>query len=169
MGQLEKYGLYVLCLVIFLILGVAIWGEPDPALAGRANAAALPAAPPAALPDPDVDLNALMSPVPRPEAGAPRDGADDGSLPVGPGADGTRPTGPAAGEREAGPAPRDADSQVAPLAGRAKHTIRHGDRLEDLAAQLGDRRYVALLRELNPGRQPERRRPGREIAMPRAA
>ena len=26
MGQLEKYGLYVLCLVIFLILGVAIWG-----------------------------------------------------------------------------------------------------------------------------------------------
>ena len=28
MGQLEKYGLYVLCLVIFLILGVAIWGEP---------------------------------------------------------------------------------------------------------------------------------------------
>src|SRR5262249_18440166 len=30
MGQLEKYGLYVLCLVIFLILGVAIWGG-DPA------------------------------------------------------------------------------------------------------------------------------------------
>ncbi|MCA8957167.1 MAG: LysM peptidoglycan-binding domain-containing protein [Planctomycetes bacterium] len=26
MGQLERYGLYVLCLVIFLILGVAIWG-----------------------------------------------------------------------------------------------------------------------------------------------
>ena len=26
MGQLEKYGLYVLCLVIFLILGVAVWG-----------------------------------------------------------------------------------------------------------------------------------------------
>jgi LysM repeat protein len=30
MGQLERYGLYVLCLVIFLILGVAIWGTgPD--------------------------------------------------------------------------------------------------------------------------------------------
>ena len=29
MGQLEKYGLYVLCLVIFLILGVTIWGDPD--------------------------------------------------------------------------------------------------------------------------------------------
>lgn len=27
MGQLERYGLYVLCLVIFLILGVAIWGD----------------------------------------------------------------------------------------------------------------------------------------------
>ncbi len=33
MGQLERYGLYVLVLVIFLILGVAIWGE-DPAEAG---------------------------------------------------------------------------------------------------------------------------------------
>ena len=28
MGQLEKYGLYVMCLVIFLILGVTLWGEP---------------------------------------------------------------------------------------------------------------------------------------------
>ena len=27
MGQLERYGLYVLCLVIFLILGIAIWGD----------------------------------------------------------------------------------------------------------------------------------------------
>ncbi len=26
MGQLEKYGLYVLCLLIFLILGVTLWG-----------------------------------------------------------------------------------------------------------------------------------------------
>lgn len=32
MGQLERYGLYVLCVVIFLILGVALWGG-DPALA----------------------------------------------------------------------------------------------------------------------------------------
>ncbi|MHC4514636.1 MAG: LysM peptidoglycan-binding domain-containing protein [Planctomycetota bacterium] len=31
MGQLERYGLYVLCLVIFLILGIAIWGDsPQP-------------------------------------------------------------------------------------------------------------------------------------------
>ena len=36
MGQLEKYGLYVLCLVIFLILGVAIWGG-DPATQPPAN------------------------------------------------------------------------------------------------------------------------------------
>ena len=36
MGQLEKYGLYVLVVVIVLILGVAIWGdgrtEPDDVL-----------------------------------------------------------------------------------------------------------------------------------------
>ncbi len=36
MGQLERYGLYVLCLVIFLILGVAIWGG-DPQAAGTGN------------------------------------------------------------------------------------------------------------------------------------
>ncbi len=29
MGQLERFGLYVLCLVIFLILGVAIWGDGE--------------------------------------------------------------------------------------------------------------------------------------------
>ncbi len=35
MGQLERYGLYVLCLVIFLILGVAIWGgDPQAARTG---------------------------------------------------------------------------------------------------------------------------------------
>lgn len=36
MGQLERYGLYVLCLVIFLILGVAIWGG-DPQAAGTGD------------------------------------------------------------------------------------------------------------------------------------
>ena len=41
MGQLEKYGLYVMCLVIFLILGVTLWGEPANATrtAGREEAA----------------------------------------------------------------------------------------------------------------------------------
>lgn len=41
MGQLEKYGLYVMCLVIFLILGVTLWGEPANATrtAGREQAA----------------------------------------------------------------------------------------------------------------------------------
>lgn len=34
MGQLERYGLYVLCVVIFLILGVALWGG-DPAMAAK--------------------------------------------------------------------------------------------------------------------------------------
>ena len=29
MGQLERYGIYVLSLIIFLILGIAIWGD-DP-------------------------------------------------------------------------------------------------------------------------------------------
>lgn len=33
MGQLERYGLYVLVVVIFLILGVALWGGDEPAAA----------------------------------------------------------------------------------------------------------------------------------------
>ena len=37
MGQLEKYGLYVMCLVIFLILGVTLWGEPANANKTRAK------------------------------------------------------------------------------------------------------------------------------------
>src|SRR5262245_54283598 len=55
MGQLEKYGLYVLCLVIFLILGVTIWGGGEvPANPGRTTSAAIhaPGSPPAASPQP---------------------------------------------------------------------------------------------------------------------
>ena len=37
MGQLEKYGLYVMCLVIFLILGVTLWGEPATARSSSAR------------------------------------------------------------------------------------------------------------------------------------
>ena len=49
MGQLEKYGLYVLCLVIFLILGVTIWGGGDLPPPGKNSTAAIKA--PAARPD----------------------------------------------------------------------------------------------------------------------
>ncbi|MBK8099700.1 MAG: LysM peptidoglycan-binding domain-containing protein [Planctomycetes bacterium] len=37
MGQLEKYGLYVLVLLAFLIIGVAIWGKPSEAGGGTPN------------------------------------------------------------------------------------------------------------------------------------
>jgi|GEM_PF-6506386 len=40
MGQLEKYGLYVMCLVIFLILGVTLWGEPANAKKAKVRAEA---------------------------------------------------------------------------------------------------------------------------------
>ena len=39
MGQLEKYGLYVLCLVIFLILAVTIWPGDVAASPEQRNAA----------------------------------------------------------------------------------------------------------------------------------
>ncbi|MCA8941617.1 MAG: LysM peptidoglycan-binding domain-containing protein [Planctomycetes bacterium] len=37
MGQIERYGLYVLVLVIFLILGVAIWGDDSQAVTTPPN------------------------------------------------------------------------------------------------------------------------------------
>ena len=55
MGQLEKYGLYVLCLVIFLILGVAIWGgDAAPVHAGNSPLAGNVAAPPGGNPAPAI-------------------------------------------------------------------------------------------------------------------
>lgn len=42
MGQLEKYGLYVLCLVIFLIVGVSIWGVDMPDANRARNGARTP-------------------------------------------------------------------------------------------------------------------------------
>ena len=47
MGQLEKYGLYVLVLLAFLIIGVAIWGKPSEASGGPPNnALSAPGTPP---------------------------------------------------------------------------------------------------------------------------
>ncbi|MHC5062530.1 MAG: LysM peptidoglycan-binding domain-containing protein [Planctomycetota bacterium] len=41
MGQLERYGLYVLVLVIFLILGVAIWGDEPQASDGTGGGSSI--------------------------------------------------------------------------------------------------------------------------------
>ena len=82
MGQLEKYGLYVMCLVIFLILGVTLWGEPANAKKAKVRAEAAiisgavdgPAKPvEASFRRPSKRIEDLLKPEPRPKA-APRSG-----------------------------------------------------------------------------------------------
>lgn len=79
MGQLEKYGLYVLCLVIFLILGVTIWGGGDvPPSRRTTTTTGLNATAPLTEPKRTAsevatapDLDALLRPAARPQIAKP--------------------------------------------------------------------------------------------------
>ena len=184
MGQLEKYGLYVLCLVIFLILGVAIWGEPAHASTAEQQARTSPPARGVA-PDkatPELDLKALMSPVGkpgpavpaadagsggRPESGKPDAKSGDGKAGEGKAAEGK------AGEGKAEHARSDKGAESAPAPKPESHPlyiVKSGDTLESIARQkLGDSKHVALLEQLNPKVQPARLQIGQEIVLPTAA
>jgi len=168
MGQLEKYGLYVLCLVIFLILGVALWGEPAAAgESGQRNATAPKSSAGSVSPsNGDIPLRDLLANAPRPENGP---SAENG------GGDGGR------GDKQKGGAERDGSKGAAPQAparaepaapkpeGRGSHKIIAGDTLEGIAKGLGDVRLVPLLVQLNPGITPEKMRVGKALALPTAA
>lgn len=90
MGQLEKYGLYVLCLVIFLILGVTIWGGGDvPPPRRTATTTGLNATASVAEPGRTVsevakapDLDALLRPAPRPQITTPANQVRPGGQPA---------------------------------------------------------------------------------------
>lgn len=111
MGQLEKYGLYVLCLVIFLILGVTIWGEPAAALkkthsdnvAIRANALGIepnvPTATPATAPGPanQGNFNRVLTNGAGGDSGLIDSWLKPGARPPKPGSSGTRSGGTGSG------------------------------------------------------------------------
>ena len=172
MGQLEKYGLYVLCLVIFLILGVALWGEPAAGAESSTKNAVAPKGPAAGsvLPSTgDIPLRDLLANAARPANGTqPETGGGDGGK--GDGNKGERPKGDAG--RSAAPEPQtpagDPKSAPKPEA-RGSHKIVAGDTLEGIAKGLGDVRLVPLLVQLNPGITPEKMRVGKSLALPTAA
>jgi LysM repeat protein len=163
MGQLEKYGLYVLCLVIFLILGVTIWGGDEvrparsvaPALPIRADVAApLPEAPKALA---SVAEGILLQPAPEParpiaiDSGARAGGAGvvDGLL-VG-------------SDEPAALAPK-------PVAVPAVYTVQEGDTFGSIAkAKLGKESRWPEIQRLNPSVQPSKLRQGQELKLPTAA
>ena len=181
MGQLEKYGLYVLCLVIFLILGVTIWGDPASAspkqeegkvaarvsvvrgdLSGRQLTADGNGGSVANLPlGSATDLDALLGPpIARPPEVRDLNNSGGGVNPA--------PTPPeppiAESEPVAVPPPPRAAAKT------TKYIVRKGDILGRIAQkQLGSARFDKLIKQLNPGIKPRNLRPGQVILLPSKA
>lgn len=173
MGQLEKYGVYVLCLVIFLIIGVAIWGDdnvadprksPAPRTAREATsnltAPGSGAAPVGGAP---FKLDELIEPEtkrdPAKAKDAPVAGGDDKPSPDKPGTD------PKAGANET-PAPQSGGTKPATETPRT-YRVQSGDSFDSIARTvLGDASRRAELERLNPTVKPTRMRVGQELVLP---
>lgn len=177
MGQLEKYGLYVLCLLIFLILGVTLWGSGEigakekkarldsndlNATAGAkgSKAAQLAKSGPAksgpAESGPErvgqkPDFRALLKPNDAPRK-APEKKPDTPKPGVGGGTVTTEPI---------------VTPPVTPPATRQTHEIVRGDSFERVALQrLGDRRLFVEIARLNPNVDPRKMLPGQKLQLP---
>ena len=170
MGQLEKYGLYVMCLVIFLILGVSLWDVGDPPSSSKQTPALTevankPAPSNAAAGGDPLMVDSLFKPTERPTG---RDGKPPSKQPAG---DAPRPdvnakeasadkTTPPSTE----PAKPAADSK------RPTYKVRDGDTFESIAkSKLGSAALRTEIEKLNPGVKPTRLRLNQEIVLPSAA
>jgi nucleoid-associated protein YgaU len=174
MGQLEKYGLYVLCLVIFLILGVTIWGggdAPPPRSTAAIHAPNGPAAPPATGGSSTNTTNVAATPKsidelfpsdPRIDSGAggAREASSGRQEPL---AGGDPTKAPTTGGETKDPAPKPETRVVA-------YKVQDGDTYESLArTKLGKASLWTEIQRLNPAIKPEKLRPGQEIQMPTTA
>jgi len=184
MGQLEKYGLYVLCLVIFLILGVSIWGGGDlppqnrrgnspanselkagtqPAGTGKAEAPAVGLG----------ELADLLRPADRPKVepkGDPKKGdpKSSGGSPVN--ASVTK-GGENPGDKAAPPTGEVA-KPVAPVAdvARKTHKVQSGDTFESISKlHFGSSALRAEIGKLNARLEPTKLKLGQEVLLPTAA
>ena len=165
MGQLEKYGLYVLCLVIFLILGVTIWGGDEVAPA-RPTPIAQPIRADRSAPAPEAQralasvADEVLGILQTPNAAAPsqRGLAVDS-------------TGSAANAAAIVDSVLDAPSPApAPVAVPAVYVVQDGDTFGSIAkAKLGKESRWPELQRLNPAVQPSKLRKGQELKLPTAA
>ena len=179
MGQLEKYGLYVLCLVIFLILGVAIWGEP---VAAQGRVTTSVGQQPVVGQSQNMggsaasnlgDLQALMRPATRPGSApqlprsaepADRDRSTQPESTVG--SDGAR-SSEGSSTVAANVAPAPAAGAATLEATQRTYVIRSGDTLSEIAQdQLGSMRFAPLLLQLNPGIRADRLPLGKKLRLP---
>lgn len=179
MGQLEKYGLYVLCLVIFLILGVTIWGGGDaqpgnrspavPILApGGSGQTAPPATQAAALSRSLEEL--LSSGAPTGQGGG---GKSTGSNTGGKQGGTAEASAQLGGETAPGASPAGGganDPSAKPPSnepGRVAYRVQEKDTLESVArTKLGNAALWPEIQKLNPGLEPTKMRAGKEIWLP---
>lgn len=184
MGQLEKYGLYVLCLVIFLILGVTIWGDggvtpqrrtaaPSGLNAGAATpnrGTELAAHPGNGGSVGAPNLAALLQPTPRTtppprEVRSSESGGTDtvGTLNAGGGA--AKPIA------NSGPVASDKPALVVepPVEPTRTYKVKAGDSFESIAkAVLGSASLRTEIARLNPDVRPERLQIGHVLVLPGA-
>jgi len=182
MGQLEKYGLYVLCLVIFLILGVTIWGGGDlpqnlnrgkaptnsdllartasNAPLGKTGQAEVVLAP---------DIEALLRPADRPKSEPKKDEPKKGEAkPVEASGGKNSGTGGEAGKPVA-PKPETALPPPTEVA-RKTHKIQSGDSFESISKQhFGSAALLNEIARLNSRLVPTKLKPGTEVLLPTAA
>jgi LysM repeat protein len=174
MGQLEKYGLYVLCLLIFLIIGVSIWGEPANAATDpgpKNETAKVTKADKPAMPR--VDLKELVSPVKPPASPVSTKGAE---APPSPLADALLDGTGSGGTKDAKKSDKN-DAKVEPAKTEPKpdsgkrptHRIKSGDTFESIAIELGDKKLVPVLLQLNPKIDPKTLAIGTEVQLPTPA
>ncbi len=181
MGQLEKYGLYVLCLVIFLILGVAIWGgDAVPAYASTnlpGTSVAEPRQSPSVanlqrpLEAGNDGFGDLFQPVHPPRTEPPQSQGQQpqqlGALaqvpdPVVPGPSPLPVVAPKPPEPVPAPAPSDRE--------RTKYKVKSADTLTTIATkQLGDGRLVKEIERLNPKVDARKMPVGTELVLPSKA
>ena len=184
MGQLEKYGLYVLCLVIFLILGVAIFADGSPVQAlPRRDLATLGSTPSglgnvgqrvdAPQPKLNADDIANLFRVAEPPAAPPQPANRAGSSPSP-----SPAPAPKSGEGTAPPAsPPSPSPAVDPGTGtqpandvRAVHVVRAGDTFDKIARTVFGRASLAQeIQRLNPKLDPTKLRVGTEVVLPSRA
>ena len=177
MGQLEKYGLYVLCLVIFLILGVTIWGGGDAQASLRrgpttsqSNLRANPGTNESAALKPGdggaaltPDLHKLLAPVELPSAPkkAPVLPVDQNGM--------AKVGGEASKGVGANASPTAEQTPPAPEV-RQTYKVVKGDTLDSIARQkLGSPTLHTEIARLNPGVQPSRLQIGQELILPTTA
>ena len=177
MGQLERYGLYVLCVVIVLILGVAIWGGDGTAHASGPKMRPLEQLATSPQRGSAVGEPKSTTPVQTPPANKPepdnfyehRSSTSFDELDQLAGVAGVVEVDPTVGKPKAPETARKEETQKKRDSVNAlrTYTVKRGDTMEDIALKLlGSRKQTSTIRKLNPDVNPRKMKPGIVLKLP---